>query len=149
MSTFHFYHSIEVRYSDLDPQWHVNNARIVSYIEQARLAYIMKLGLFDGESFLDLNLIVADVHVTYLAPIHPKTKVRVGVRVTKLGTKSLIFEYSVEDEESGQILAKSDSVMVAYDYHTQKSVQVSPEWRRAISEFDDIPSGLPEETAQA
>jgi acyl-CoA thioester hydrolase len=149
MSTFHFYHSMEVRYSDLDPQWHVNNARIVAYLEQARLAYIMKLGLFDGESFLDLKLIVADVHVTYLAPVHPKTKVRVGVRVAKLGNKSMTFEYQLEDGETGHVLTRGDTVMVAYDYHNQKSIPISPEWRQAISQFEGIPSGLPEEKSQA
>jgi acyl-CoA thioester hydrolase len=149
MPTFRFYHPIEVRYSDLDPQWHVNNARTVSYIEQARLAYIISLGLFDGESFFDLNLIVADIHVAYLAPIHPQARVRVGVRTSKIGNKSLTIVYEIEDERTGEKLANADSVMVAYDYHTQKSVPVSNEWRRAIAEFEGIPSGIPEETTHA
>jgi acyl-CoA thioester hydrolase len=145
MSTFHFYHPIEVRYGDLDPQWHVNNARIVSYIEQARLAYIIHLGLFDGESFFDLKLIVADVHVAYLAPIHPKANVQVGVRVAKLGNKSVIFEYEVVDRNTGKICARGETVMVAFDYRSQKSVPVSLEWRLAISRFEGIPSGATEE----
>jgi acyl-CoA thioester hydrolase len=109
----------------------------------------MKLGLFDGESFLDLKLIVADVHVTYLAPVNPKTKVRVGVRVVKLGNKSLTFEYELEDGETGQVLTRGETVMVAYDYHNLKSVPISAEWRQAISQFEGIPSGLPEEKSQA
>jgi acyl-CoA thioester hydrolase len=149
MSTFHFYHPIEVRYGDLDPQWHVNNARIVSYIEHARLAYIIHLGLFDGESFLDLKLIVADVHVSYLASINPKANVQVGVRVSKLGNKSITFEYEVADQNTHEIFARSETVMVAYDYHSQKSIPVSPEWRQAISQFEGIPSGMPEGTTQA
>jgi acyl-CoA thioester hydrolase len=149
MSTFNFYHPIEVRYGDLDPQWHVNNARIVGYIEHARLSYIKSLGLFDGESFLDLKLIVADVHVAYLAPIHPNAKVRVGVRVAKLGNKSLVFEYEVEDENNGQTCARGETVMVAFDYHTQKSMPVPADWRIAISHLEGIPSGLPEGTPQS
>jgi len=149
MATFHFYHPIEVRYGDLDPQWHVNNARIVGYIEHARLSYIKHLGLFDGESFLDLKLIVADVHVAYLAPIQPNAKVRVGVRVAKIGNKSLIFEYEVEDENSGVVCARGETVMVAFDYHSQKSMPVSADWRQVISKFEGIPSGLPEGAAQA
>jgi acyl-CoA thioester hydrolase len=45
MPSFRFYHSIEVRFSDLDAQGHVNNANYLTYIEQARIAYIQKLGL--------------------------------------------------------------------------------------------------------
>ena len=60
MSTFHFIYPIQIRYGDLDPQWHVNNARFVTYLEQSRFAYLVELGLFDGKGFFDLGLIVAD-----------------------------------------------------------------------------------------
>jgi acyl-CoA thioester hydrolase len=148
MSTYHFYQPIEVRYGDLDPQWHVNHASIVSYIEHARLSYIKHLGLFDGASFFDLKLIVADLHVAYLAPIHPNAKVRVGVRTTKIGNKSLTLEYAVEDERHAQVCARGETVMVAFDYHSQKSAPVSAEWRKTISEFEGIPFGLPESAAR-
>ncbi|NOY99067.1 MAG: acyl-CoA thioesterase, partial [Chloroflexi bacterium] len=39
MSDFHFYHPIVVRYGDLDPQGHLNNARYLTYFEQARIHY--------------------------------------------------------------------------------------------------------------
>ncbi|HSV85024.1 MAG TPA: thioesterase family protein [Levilinea sp.] len=148
MPTYHFYQPIEVRYGDLDAQWHVNHAHIVSYIEHARLMYIQHLGLFDGASFLDLKIIVADLHVAYLAPIHPNAKVRVGVRVARIGNKSLTLEYEVEDENHGQVCARGETVMVAFDYRSQKSVPVSAEWRKTISEFEGIPSGLPEGVAR-
>jgi acyl-CoA thioester hydrolase len=138
MTTFNFYYPIQVRYGDLDPQWHVNNTRFAVYIEQARLAYLIELGLFDGVSFFDLGLIVADVHIAYVAPIMMNQKVRVGTRVARIGNKSLTFEYQIEDEENGQVLAKADTVMVAYDYHAQKSVPVSAGWRQKLSAFEGV-----------
>ena len=59
MSTCRFYHPIEVRYGDLDPQGHVNNARYLTYMEQARIAYVAHLGLWKGPSFLDIGIILA------------------------------------------------------------------------------------------
>jgi len=44
MAEFNYYHPIEVRYGDLDPQGHVNNARYLTYFEQARINYIAHLG---------------------------------------------------------------------------------------------------------
>jgi len=38
MTDFHYYCPIDVRYGDLDPQGHVNNARFLTYFEQAELA---------------------------------------------------------------------------------------------------------------
>jgi acyl-CoA thioester hydrolase len=138
MPAFRYYCPIQVRYGDLDPQWHVNNARTVTFLEQARFSYLIQLGLFDGVSFFDVGVIVADVHVTYLAPIRLTYKVRVGVRVARIGNKSLTFEYQVEDENSATILATAETVMVAYNYHTQNSIPVPPDWREKITAFEGL-----------
>lgn len=138
MASFKFTIPMQLRYSDLDPQWHINNVRTLSLLEHARFAYLMELGLFDGKSFFDLGLIVADVHLSYLAPIELEQKIRVGVRVAKIGTKSMVFEYEVVEEESGGVLVKSETVMVAYDYHTHQSIPVPVKWRERIGAFEGI-----------
>ena len=53
MTLFHYYHPVEVRYSDLDPQGHLNNASYLTYFEQARINYIVQLGLWQGRLILD------------------------------------------------------------------------------------------------
>jgi|GEM_PF-92190 len=136
MNSFNFYSPLQVRYGDLDPQWHVNNAHFVMFLEQARFTYLTHVGLFDGKSFFDLRLIVADVHVTYRAPIDLEQKIRVGCRVSHIGNKSLTFEYQIEEEGTGLIFATAETIMVAYDYHTHQSIQVSQEWRSKITAFE-------------
>jgi predicted dehydrogenase len=66
MTTYHFHIPIQVRYMDLDPQWHVNNAKFLSFLETARMQYLLHLGLWDGKDFFRLGLIVASVHLDYL-----------------------------------------------------------------------------------
>lgn len=132
---------IQIRYGDLDPQWHVNNARFLTFFEHARLSYLIHLGLFDGEDFANLGLIVADVHIAYLAPIKPLEKVRVYMRVVRLGTKSMDIEYTIENEETGEVKSRAEFIMVTYDYHTLSSVPIWPEWRARISAFEGIPEG--------
>jgi acyl-CoA thioester hydrolase len=136
MPDFHFYYPIQIRYGDLDPQWHVNNAHLVTFLEQARFAYLVEVGLFDGEHFFDLGLIVADIHVAYQAPIQLMHKVRIGVRVARIGNKSLTFEYQVEEEASAAALARAETVMVAYDYHSHTSQPVSDAWRAKIALYE-------------
>ena len=67
MSVFRFHIPIDIRYGDLDPQWHVNNARYLTFLEQGRMEYLRALNLWDGEDFFKLGLIVADIHIAYLA----------------------------------------------------------------------------------
>jgi acyl-CoA thioester hydrolase len=139
MSDFHFYHPIEVRYGDLDPQGHVNNAKFLTYFEQARLAYWVQLGLFTTkQSFMELGIILADVHITYLAPVYYGQNIKVGVHVSKLGNKSMTWEQNVVDADTGLELAKGEVVVVAYDYKEEKTISIPPEWREKISAFEGL-----------
>jgi acyl-CoA thioester hydrolase len=134
-----FYHLIEVRYGDLDPQGHVNNAKYLTYFEQARVAYLQHLGLWDGKSFLDVGMILADVKVTFRAPVRFGQELRVGVQVTRLGGKSFTTTYCLEDAHTHKELATGAATLVAYDYRARESISIPEVWRHAIATFENIP----------
>lgn len=138
MTDFHFYHLIEVRYGDLDPQGHVNNAKILSYMEQGRVFYLKQLNLWAGGSFLDMGIILADVQLTFRKAIQFGDPVRVGVRISRLGNKSMTSEYRIEDARDESEFATGSSVLVAYDYHTNRSVPIPEEWRKAIVNYENL-----------
>lgn len=138
MSDFRFYHPIEVRYGDLDPQGHVNNARYLTYIEQARIAYVRELGLWDGKSFQDIGIILAEVTVSYKAAILWGQIVQVGVRISRLGNKSFDWVYVIEDPDIGKIHATAATVQVAYDYRTAQTIPIPADWRKIITDYEGI-----------
>lgn len=138
MSAYNFYYPIEVRYGDLDPQGHVNNAKYLTYCEQARIAYIRNLGLWQPGSFMNIGVILADARLTFRAAILFGQSVRVGVRVTRLGNKSLDMEYQIEDEDSRRTLADGATVLVTYDYHISQTIPIPDDWRRAITAFENL-----------
>ncbi len=137
MADFHFYHPIEVRYGDLDPQGHLNNAKYLTYLEQARIQYIRQLGLWESGSFLDVGVIMAEVRLTFLTPVEFGTLVHVGVRIAHMGNKSLQVEQVVEDARNGDVFATGSVVLVAYDYRIRQSIPIPDEWRKVISEYED------------
>ena len=134
---FRFYHPIEVRYGDLDPQAHVNNARFLTYMEQARIAYIRALGLWDGGSFLDVGIILAEVKVTFLAPIYFGQELRVGVRVTEIRIKSLTMEYSLEETGGDKQFATGSSVLVAFNYREGSTLPIPEHWKNTILAYEN------------
>lgn len=138
MSDYRYYHPIEVRYGDLDPQGHLNNAKYLTFMEQGRISYFKHLGLWNSESFLDLGVILAEIRITFRAPILFGQPVRVGVRTSRLGNKSLNMEHLLEDAQTGQEFTDGSSVLVAYDYHTSQTVPLPDRWRRIISEFEGL-----------
>jgi len=135
MPSFRFSHPIEVRYADLDPQRHVNNAAIFTYLEQARAKYLERLGLWGGDDFDDLGVIVAEAGLTYKSPIAYRDQVVVDAGVSRLGSKSLDLEYRVHAPD-GRLFAIGRTVLVSYDYRRGVSVPIPDAWRRRISEFE-------------
>ena len=139
MSDYHFYHPVEVRYGDLDPQGHVNNAKHLTYFEQARVQYMIELGLFSkDQSFMKIGVILADVHITYFAPIYFGQNIKVGVHASRFGTRSMTWDQNILDAETGKELAKGEVIIVTYDYREGKTIPIPQEWREKISEFEGL-----------
>jgi acyl-CoA thioester hydrolase len=139
MVDIRFFHPMEVRYADLDAQGHVNNATFLTYFEQARVRYFEMLGLFSREeSFMDIGTIIADIHIRYEAPVLLGATVRVGVRTTRIGNKSIAVQQTIVDAANGKLYADGTVVLVAYDYRAQQTTPVPDEWRRKLTEYEGI-----------
>jgi acyl-CoA thioester hydrolase len=138
MTNFHFFHLIEVRYGDLDPQGHVNNAKILTYMEQGRVFYFKQLKLWESGSFLNFGIILADIQITFRRVIQFGDPVRVGVRISRLGNKSMTSEYRVEDARDSSEFATGTSVLVAYDYQNKRTIPIPEEWRKVILQYEGM-----------
>ncbi len=138
MGEYRYFHSIEIRYGDIDAQRHVNNARYFTYMEQARSKYIKALGLWEGSDFDAIGIILAEQSCRYLNPIQLDSDIKVGVRTVRLGEKSIETQYSIQDAQTGDELAVGQATLVAYDYQKGKSIPIPDDWRVVITEFEGI-----------
>jgi len=105
---------VQLRWSDPDFLGHVNHARALSLIEDARLA--MAAGM-PGDG----GLILARLEVDYLRQLYYRVGERLCVRswVTRLGTKS--FTVRQELSQDDQVAIRADVVMVLFDFATDAS----------------------------
>lgn len=141
MTEYRFQHPIEIRYADIDAQGHLNNAKFLTFFEQARIQYLRHLGLFsDNQSFMDIGVILADVHIAFRAPVLWGMDVRVGVKSTRLGNKSLTVSQCLLNGANGQVMAEGEVVLVTYDYRSGQTLPIPAKWREAITRFEELPS---------
>jgi len=122
-------HVEQVRFRDLDPMGHVNNAVFLTYLEQPRIAFFEELGVAIGLE--DMNMIVARVEIDFRATVRLGQEVEVAVRATRFGTKSFDLDYELTVD--GEIVAEARSVQVAYDYGRREPVAIPDEWRQKLS----------------
>ena len=120
-------HLVQLRWSDPYVYGHVNHARALSLLEDARLA------LADGAPGRDpsrpADVILARLEVDYLRQLYHRAGERLVVRswVTRLGTKS--FTVRQELEQDGAVAIRADCILVVFDVTTDTSRPLSGDER--------------------
>lgn len=94
------------------------------------------LGKVAGGGLKDLQIIIAEVTITYRSPAYYGETMRIGTRVTEVGNSSFVMEYRVEDRDTGRLVATGRSVQVAFDYEARKPKPVPAEWRRRFEQLE-------------
>lgn len=136
MPRYNFTCPVVVRYGDIDAQGHMNHAAYFTFMEHARMMYLRRVDLWDLQDFKALGLIVAEAGCTFERPVRLGETVNVGVRVPKIGNKSLVMEYGLTDAATDAEVAAGRTVLVAYDYDTNQSISVPAHWREKITQFE-------------
>ena len=125
-----------VRFADLDPNQHVNNAVYATYFETGRVT-LMKdpaYGLVpDGLAWIMVRL---DIH--FRAELTWPNLIEMGLGVSRFGRTSVTFDQVVFCE--GRCVASSQSVSVLIDDATRRPVPLTGEikknfarwWRRGF-----------------
>jgi acyl-CoA thioester hydrolase len=133
MEGYRYVHAQEVAFRDLDAFGHVNNAVYLTYIENARIGYARDvLGI---ESLDGLLLIVAGVKIDFRSRANLGETLEVGARTSRLGTKSFDLEHELRAPD-GRLVAEAQTTLVAFDYASDKTMPLPPEWRERIDNYE-------------
>ena len=135
MNGYHHQLSIEVRFKDLDVFGHVNNGVVFTYVETARLRYLIDLGLRSPHAnWQGVAFILAHINCDFRRPIFYEQQVKVGTRITEIKRSSLRLEHRIEAD--GQLAAEGYGILVHYDYNTAQTISVTPEMRAKIEAYE-------------
>jgi len=132
---------VQVRLGDLDPFGHVNNAVIATYVEQGRVLYLRDV-LGTGADPVSMPFILAMLKIDYVAQTMFDDPVEVYTRVDWIGRSSVHMSHLLTGRE-GRELARSEAVLVAFDYDTEKPTPVSDPWRAAMVAYEGHPLDKP------
>jgi acyl-CoA thioester hydrolase len=124
-----FVHRERVRFRDLDALGHVNNAVFLTYIESARVAFLVDLGA--ATTLEDMAIIVARIEIDFRAPVGFGEEVEIEVRASRFGDKSFDLDYELRVD--GKIVAEAKSVLVGYDYDKGETVTIPDDWRARLA----------------
>lgn len=127
---------VQVRYQDLDPYGHVNNAIHLQFFEAARLAYLGRLAEHLGFGPLiagdvpGMRYVIAEATVRYKSPIFLGEPLFGAANVRTVGNRSFVMHYELragESYENGRVAAEGTSAQVFYELDSGE-VRPRPEW---------------------
>ncbi len=142
LANFRYCTQLTPRFDDLDAVGHVNEARYITYLEQARIGYareVLGIGLHPR----DVGMIVVKTTIDYLMPLHLKDTVNIYVRCSRLGRKSFDLAYVVTLAQHDRLVSVATMTMVAYNYEQEHSILMSEEWQNCIYDYEILKPDRP------
>jgi acyl-CoA thioester hydrolase len=129
---------VHVRWDDLDAFGHINNAKYLTYVQEARSDFTWFSRQKAGKKPLLADMVVARAEVDYIEPIYEGgMDVECQIWITRIGNSSFEMEYEIIHK--GVIRSRVKTTQVAVSVETKRSRPLSDEEREFLAEYLEEP----------
>ena len=133
-------HQQPIHWGEMDAFNHLNNVVYYRYAESARIGYLQALGMFDG----NMVTVLAQSSCQYLRPVIFPDTLLLGVRCQRLGTTSIVIEYSYYSTAQAAIVATAEAVIVRLESNGQDKKPWTNEERERLLALEATFSHIPQ-----
>ncbi|TCJ16134.1 acyl-CoA thioesterase [Rubrobacter taiwanensis] len=133
-----FYHTLRVRYSEIDGQGIVFNSHYMTYCDVAITEYFRNLGiLVVGDDAFEFALVRATLE--FKRPARLDELLDVHVAVPRLGNKSFTARFEIyphEDKRPGSPYLEAEIIYVSYCVEEGRAIPVPDRVRERIERYE-------------
>ncbi|MBP3037433.1 acyl-CoA thioesterase [Arthrobacter sp. zg-ZUI100] len=115
---------LPLRWSDQDLNGHVNNARIVTLMEEARVAWLNRTAVEEGVASFANPKVIAALTVEYRSPVHYADELIMDLRISRIGARSFTITYHAS--QRGDTAFTGSTVVVPLNPATSASRDLLP-----------------------
>ena len=119
---------IEIRFSDIDSQGHVNHLAILEWMAHCRAKLIDER--VERSAVEDIDHVLVSLEAEFLKEIFYPGNIEVSGQILETGGKSVTTSFFVYKND--EILANAKCVNVFHDTTTKKTVPIPDELRAAL-----------------
>lgn len=131
---YRYFLPITTRWMDNDVYGHINNVTYYSYFDTVANHYLIHEGGLDILSSPIIGLVV-ESQCTYRAPLAYPDRLQAGLRVNKLGNRSVTYGIAIFKEGEDQAAAQGYFVHVFVDRQSRKAVAIPDRLRAALEQI--------------
>jgi acyl-CoA thioester hydrolase len=126
-----------VRWDDIDAFGHVNNAKYLTYVQEARVEMLWRARTDIGLEPMLSDMVVAHAEVDFLIPIYEGAiDIDCIMWIGKIGGAS--FDMFYELKSPAGLHARLKTVQVAVDVATKKSRRLSDSEREYLLQYQEL-----------
>lgn len=127
---------VDVAWGDMDSYAHVNNVVYFRYFENARIAYLDRIGWSALKLEAGLGPILHSTSARFRKPISHPDHLLVGARITDIQSDRVTFEFRLVSTKLNAVACEGQGVIVSYDYRAATKTAIPDSIRTAIEKLE-------------
>lgn len=125
--------TMPVRFRDLDPLNHVNNAIYSTMFEDARIHFIRKLPAFQSTFEEQTGFVLVNLNIDFISQLQYPAQALIGTGIKKLGNSSIQSFQAIYHEEEKRLVATAQVTGVWFDLEKQRPTRLPD--RESLEQF--------------
>lgn len=119
-SYFPHWTGIKVRFRDLDPLNHVNNAIFSTYYEEARIHFIQKIPGVAAQLESGFSFVLATIRIDFIKPVSFPAELLIGSGIKSKGNTSITSFQAIYKEETKELVSVAEASGGWFDVKKQR-----------------------------
>ena len=108
----------------MDALMHLNHAKYLTYMENARVDFYSFLGFGELRHDQNPSMILGGMTIDYITQVAHPASLIICHRINKVGKKSFDFLGAIFDQHNKHPVCTGLFSMISYDYNQQKTLEV-------------------------
>jgi len=119
-STFPHWTVLPIRFRDLDPLNHVNNAIFSTFYEEARIDFIRQVPSFANQLQEGFSFVLASINIDFVRPVEYPAQLLVGSGIKSTGNSSINSFQGIYEKQSKKLVSVAEAHGVWFDLSKQR-----------------------------
>jgi len=124
--------AIKVRGYHLDLYRHVNNARYLEFLEEARWSFLESEGSLDYLQDQGYTFALVNININYRRAAYLGEVLEIATSVKSIGNRSCVMHQLVTLQGEGTVVADADVTFVIVDTRTERAAPLEGALRAAL-----------------
>lgn len=132
--------TIKVRGYHLDLYRHVNNARYLEFLEEARWSFLESRGNIESLEKSGHTFAVVNININYRRAAYMGEILQIATAITAIGARSCVMHQLVTLQGTDTVIADADVTFVLVNTQTEKAALLEGELRAAMERMAESPA---------